>query len=117
MRYTSAVHSGSALLHARARAGLTQAQLADRAGTSQATLSAYETGAKEPSLATLGRLLAETGHQLSVVPTSQRVVDPSRTQLAWAGRTLEEVIALAEELPVRHEKDLRFPRLRSHAGA
>jgi transcriptional regulator with XRE-family HTH domain len=97
---------------ARQRAGLSQVDLARRAGTSQATLSAYETGAKEPSLATFSRLLAACGHRLSVVRSPRPVVNPSRAQLASAGRTLEDVMALAEALPVRHQPNLRFPRLR-----
>jgi transcriptional regulator with XRE-family HTH domain len=43
---------------ARERAGVTQADLARRAGTSQATVSAYEAGRKQPSVQTLDRLLA-----------------------------------------------------------
>src|SRR5206468_5767875 len=49
------------LREARTAAGLSQAQLAERAGTSQATVSAYETGTKEPSVATFSRLLAVAG--------------------------------------------------------
>ena len=53
------------LAEARRRAGLTQSQLARRAGTSQATVSAYESGRKVPSIETFARLLAATGSQLS----------------------------------------------------
>ena len=90
------------------RAGLTQAQLAALAGTSQATLSAYERGAKQPTASTLERLLAVTGGRL-VARMPPRV--PSPGQLADNARTLEAVLALAEELPVRHARDLRYPRL------
>ena len=96
---------------ARERAGLTQAALAERVGTSQATVSAYENGAKEPSVATLDRLLAATGARLAVETADGRVVEPSHARLAKAGRSLVEVLALAEALPVRHEPVLRFPRL------
>lgn len=51
---------------ARLRAGLTQAELARRAGTSQPTLARYERGAVVPSIATLERLLAACGLELSV---------------------------------------------------
>jgi transcriptional regulator with XRE-family HTH domain len=44
--------------HARGLAGLSQRQLAARAGTSSATLSRYESGAISPTVATLNRLLA-----------------------------------------------------------
>jgi len=39
------------------------------------------------------------------------VLRPSAAQLARAGNTLLDVIALAEALPVRHDPILRFPRL------
>lgn len=42
----------------RREAGLTQAQLARLAGTSQSRLASYESGAARPSNATLARLLA-----------------------------------------------------------
>lgn len=51
---------------ARRSAGLTQAELATRARTSQATLSAYETGTKSPSLKVLARLLAAVDAELTV---------------------------------------------------
>ncbi|MDA8395617.1 MAG: helix-turn-helix transcriptional regulator, partial [Candidatus Dormibacteraeota bacterium] len=42
----------------RERAGLSQRQLARRAGTSQAAVSCYERGTVSPSVRTLARLLA-----------------------------------------------------------
>src|SRR5919108_733121 len=72
---------------ARLRAGLTQHALAARAGTSQATISAYESGRKRPSLETLERVLAATGARLEVVTDGRRRVrTPSRRELARAGR-------------------------------
>lgn len=53
---------------ARRAAGLTQAQLARLAGTSQATLSTYERGRQAPSLKTVGRLLAAAGFDLALAP-------------------------------------------------
>src|SRR5688572_24260983 len=49
---------------ARLKADLTQAQLAELAGTSQPTISAYERGAKVPDLGTLERILAAAGFEL-----------------------------------------------------
>jgi transcriptional regulator with XRE-family HTH domain len=103
--------SASTLRAARRRAGLTQGALATRAGTSQATVSAYESGRKQPSVATLDRLLAATGTRLSVEPLERPVVAVGDAQLQRAGRGLVEVLALAEALPTRHERRLRFPRL------
>jgi transcriptional regulator with XRE-family HTH domain len=96
---------------ARHDARLSQAELAARAGTSQATVSAYESGRKEPSLATLSRLLAVTGMRLTAEPAPAPVREPSPAELARAGRRLVEVLGLAEALPTRHRKTLRFPRL------
>ena len=56
----------SLLAEARTAAGMSQEELARRAHTSQPTLSAYENGRKSPSLATMERLLAETGHRLAI---------------------------------------------------
>lgn len=51
---------------ARRARGLTQVELAERAGTSQATLSAYERGVKSPSLKVAQRLLEATGHDINL---------------------------------------------------
>jgi transcriptional regulator with XRE-family HTH domain len=53
------------LRQARERHGLTQEQLAVRAGTSQAAISRIERGAVSPSMANLERLVSLTGDQLS----------------------------------------------------
>jgi transcriptional regulator with XRE-family HTH domain len=103
--------AGTALRDARQRAGLTQAALAGRAGTSQATISAYESGRKDPSVETFSRLLAATGSRLIVQPAKHPVVEPSAAQLARSGRVLVDVVALAAALPTRHESTLRYPRL------
>ena len=96
---------------ARLGAGLSQAKLARRTGTSQATISAYENGSKQPSVATFSRLLAATGARLAVEPMVAPVVEPSHAELKRAGETLAEVIALAEALPHAPERELRYPRL------
>jgi transcriptional regulator with XRE-family HTH domain len=103
------------LREARHRAGLSQTVLAQRTRTSQAAISAYETGAKEPSVSTLTRLLAATGHSIEVaegMPTSQ----PSDRELRRRGRILAEVTALAEALPARHRRKLDYPPLRTLAN-
>lgn len=50
----------------RAKAGLSQAELAKRAGTSQPALARYETGASLPTLPTLERLTAACGRRLQL---------------------------------------------------
>jgi transcriptional regulator with XRE-family HTH domain len=105
------MEAGVALRDARVAAGLSQSELADRVGTSQATISAYENGSKQPSVATLSRLLAATGSRLTVARASQAVLEPSARQLKRAARGLADVLALAEALPTRHRAQLRYPRL------
>jgi transcriptional regulator with XRE-family HTH domain len=57
--------NGAALLGCVRRAsGLSQTELARRAGTSRPTLSAYENGRKSPTLDTVQRLLDEAGYDL-----------------------------------------------------
>jgi uncharacterized protein len=51
---------------ARETAGLTQAELARRAGTSQPAVARYESGASSPSVTTLQRLLRACGHTTEV---------------------------------------------------
>jgi transcriptional regulator with XRE-family HTH domain len=103
--------SAATLRDARSRAGLTQTELAHRAGTSQATISAYEHGRKVPSVETLARLLSAAGTRLTTAPASAPVVRPTKEQLARAGRALVDVMLLAEALPTRHDPHLRFPPL------
>ena len=92
--------AGQVLQTARRRAGLSLRELAGRAGTSHSTLSAYETGAKAPSVATLERIVRAAGFalDLELVPRRDR------------GRELEQVLELAAQFPARHDPHLRFPR-------
>lgn len=59
-----AATAGVLLRTARWHAGLSQAELAERAGTSQQTLVRYETGKTQPTLPTLYRLLGSCGMAL-----------------------------------------------------
>ena len=99
------------LREARTRAGLTQAALAARAGTSQATISAYESGSKQPSVETLSRLLAATGTRLTVERAPAPVIEPTRADQRRAARDLAAALTLAEALPAKPGRVLRFPRL------
>ena len=103
--------AGTTIRSARRRAGLSQHQLATRAGTSQATVSAYENGRKEPTVETFNRLLAAAASRLVVEPAERPVVQVPAAQLAQRGRTLLQVLELAAALPTSHRRDLRFPRL------
>ena len=63
--------SGALLAQARRRAGLSQDEVAQRAGTSRPTLSSYEHGHRSPILSTAARILAASGHELAAVPIVQ----------------------------------------------
>jgi uncharacterized protein len=54
------------LSQVRREAGLTQAELARRAETSQAMVARYETGAASPTVRTLARLLRAAGRELEL---------------------------------------------------
>jgi transcriptional regulator with XRE-family HTH domain len=82
------------VLAARLEAGLSQRALAELAGTSGATIAAYELGTKEPRLSTLARVLHAAGMTVDLryqpTPTSQaRLTREERRSLA-----LHRVIAM-----------------------
>ena len=82
---------GSSIRAARTRAGLSQTDLARLAHTSQPAIARYETGAANPSLPTLERLLAVTGGSLVLGSVRGRPVTTvrsasARAKLAAAGR-------------------------------
>jgi len=60
------VAASTLLRTARRRADLTQAQLAERAGLSQAEVARLERAGSNPTAATLERLLRATGHRLDL---------------------------------------------------
>lgn len=61
------------LREARTVAGLTQQELARRAGTSQAAVARYETGVSTPTITTLRRLLEAAGHRLTISATPREL--------------------------------------------
>ena len=72
MRYPFGYHgvmstwAGNLIKLARHDSGLSQRELARRAGTSQATISAYESGSKSPSLDTLAGIVRAAGQDLRI---------------------------------------------------
>jgi transcriptional regulator with XRE-family HTH domain len=99
------------LRHARRRRGLTQAELARRAGTSQPVVSAYERGHRDPSTATLRRLLAAAGERLELgLGEAASDVEPP-VDLAEHGRRLVDVLLLADAVPHRPRPPASLPRL------
>lgn len=56
--------AGNLIWLARDKAGLSQRELAERAGTSQPAIAAYEAGRKEPAFSTLVRIIRAAGLDL-----------------------------------------------------
>ena len=90
------------LVAARRSAGLSQDELAKRAGTSRPTLSSYEHGHRSPTLQTTARILAAAGFTLKAVPittfTEQRdergrpILVPSELPRLEPARALATVV-------------------------
>lgn len=85
---------------ARARAGLTQRELAERAGRAQSEVARIESGRQEPTFPTLERLVRAAGFDLKVqlVPHDDHDERLIRAMLALSPeerlRTLEQQSAL-----------------------
>jgi transcriptional regulator with XRE-family HTH domain len=96
---------------ARSRSGLTQAELAGRASTSQAAISAYESGRRSPSVATLSRILTAAGFDLRM---SLAEPDTHDTTLRIAGGLMPpdqlEAFTEAERARVQRARSRRVPR-------
>jgi uncharacterized protein len=58
--------AAAVLREARRRSGLSQAELARRAGVAQPVISAYETGRREPGISMLDKLVRASGHELVI---------------------------------------------------
>jgi uncharacterized protein len=71
IRYTGSMdqelaRAGALLRRARNRAGLSQVELAARAGLTQSVISAYESGQRQPSIPALARLIEAAGFDLTL---------------------------------------------------
>jgi transcriptional regulator with XRE-family HTH domain len=80
----------------RSEAGLTLRELAAIAGTSHSTLSAYEHGAKTPTVDTLDRIVRAAGFALDTELRRRHRGDPALTR----GDELVAVLRLAAAFPV-----------------
>ena|SRR5581483_2209521 len=96
----------------RRRQGLTQADLAQRAGTSQPVVSAYEHGRRDPTYGTLRKLVEAGGEQLRLDARRPRADLPPPTDLQEHARRLLDVLSLVDAMPKRQRaKTLDAPRL------
>ena len=97
------------LIHmARRQAGLTQQELAGRAATSQAAISAYESGRRSPSVDTLARILAAAGFELRMRLAEPDTHDVARHKAeALLPREAVDAFAAAERQRVRRARRRR----------
>jgi len=109
--YTGFVTYTALLRDARSQAGLSVSELARRAETSRAAITAYENGRKTPSAATLERLLTAAGFRLALVPAESpgrvplvRRYFTTIAQLAAAIRTQRESLGLSASMIADHAK-------------
>ena len=87
------------------KSGLSQAELARRAGLPRSVVNVYLRGKREPGADVLARLAAAAGLELGLMPRKPPV-DPER-----AGKILVQVLELAEALPFRPRPELDYPKL------
>jgi transcriptional regulator with XRE-family HTH domain len=87
------------------RSGLSQAELARRAGIPRSVLNAYLRGGREPGADALLKIAAAGGMDLRL-DHRRPPVDPDR-----ASRILVQVLELAEALPFRPRAEMQFPPL------
>jgi len=91
----------------RLRAGLSLRELGRRAGTSHATLLAYERATKVPTTTTFFRILEAAGNAVDLnIQPRIRVRDGIPR-----GEELIAVLELAEQFPAKVARRLQLPRL------
>jgi transcriptional regulator with XRE-family HTH domain len=84
---------------ARKSAGLTQAELAERAGVTQSVIARLERGGGNPTFLTLERVLHAAGHrlELSAVHQGLRTVDETLIEQQLALSPAERIRALRSQ--------------------
>lgn len=98
----SDVTAGAVLRQARRAAGLTQREVATRAGVQQSVVSAYESGGREPSLATLSSLVEACGVSLEVQLGERLPTVPGFGAVGPIGRRLRRRRAAVLAVAARH---------------
>ena len=109
---------GALIKAVRRRNGLTQGDLARRAGTSQPVISAYEHGRRDPGYETLRKLVAATGERLHVDARPVPGDLPPPADVEEHARRLLDVLSLADAIPTRRRDPvLHAPRLVSRCAS
>ena len=108
--------SADLLITARRQSGLTQAQMAKIAKTTQSAIAAYEAGRREPTVPVLQRMLEATGHNLVIAFEADeniyRIADLARdiceTPSKNSQRRLRLVFEFLRDVNESQQLSLRF---------
>jgi transcriptional regulator with XRE-family HTH domain len=108
--------SADLLITARRQSGLTQAQMAKIAKTTQSAIAAYEAGRREPTVPVLQRMLEATGHNLVIAFEADeniyRIADLARdirkTPAKNGERRLRLVFEFLRDVNESQQLSLRF---------
>lgn len=108
--------SADLLITARRQSGLTQAQMAKIAKTTQSAIAAYEAGRREPTVPVLQRMLEATGHNLLIAFEADenvyRIADLARdireTPSKNSQRRLRLVFEFLRDVNESQQLSLRF---------
>jgi transcriptional regulator with XRE-family HTH domain len=96
----------------RCRQGLTQADLARQAGTSQPVISAYEHGHRDPTYETLRKLVEAGGERLQLDAVRPPSGLPLPADPQEHARRLLDVLSLVDAIPARRRSAVLIaPRL------
>ena len=108
----SALSAAAALRRARRQAALSQSELARLAATSQSAVAAYESGARQPTVPTLRRMIEATGNRLHLSITQDpgvwRLVDLA-DHLRAAPDDTTRLRLVFEFLRAAQESEARLP--------
>jgi len=100
------MHAAALIADVLEQSGLSQAELARRAGLPRSVLNAYLKGRREPGGEALLRIAAAGGVRLGI-EKRKPPVDPER-----ASKILNQVLGLAEALPYRPRAEMAYPPLK-----
>jgi hypothetical protein len=93
---------GLLISKARTSAGLTQVELATRAGTSQAAIARYESDRVSPSVSTLERVLRAAGEEIVITSERANQMDLSSDKARLVRRHKVEINHLARSHGARN---------------